>query len=122
MNPLALVGVGIVVATAAALFTSFSLIIACLVKTCERLMGVGQFLTMPLFFASNAIDPAQLMPGWVQVLARVNPLRYATDVLRALMLVGGVSAFSVGLDFAVLIAVTVALVTIGRRLYPTIAE
>ena len=29
--------------------------IVCLVWTRERFMGVGQVLTMPLFFASNAI-------------------------------------------------------------------
>ena len=33
----------------------FSLIIACLVKTRERFMGIGQILTMPLFFDSDAI-------------------------------------------------------------------
>ena len=40
----------------------FSLIIACLVKTRERFMGIGQVMTMPLFFASNAIYPIAIMP------------------------------------------------------------
>ena len=40
-----------------AVFSTFSLIIACLVKSRERFMGIGQVLTMPLFFASNAIYP-----------------------------------------------------------------
>ncbi|MDP4078684.1 hypothetical protein [Acidovorax sp. A1169] len=39
----------------AALFSIFSLMTACIVKTRERFMGIGQVLTMPLFFASNAI-------------------------------------------------------------------
>jgi ABC-2 type transport system permease protein len=29
-------------------------------------MGIGQVLTMPLFFASNAIYPLALMPPWLR--------------------------------------------------------
>ncbi|MGZ5764908.1 MAG: hypothetical protein ACXWHZ_16545 [Usitatibacter sp.] len=32
-------------------------------KTRERFMGIGQVLTMPLFFASNAIYPLDMMPA-----------------------------------------------------------
>ncbi|HEU4731826.1 MAG TPA: hypothetical protein VFT22_28220 [Kofleriaceae bacterium] len=42
---------------------TFSLVIACLVKTRERFMGIGQILTMPLFFASNAIYCSSCSPG-----------------------------------------------------------
>src|SRR5579864_3481219 len=52
-----------------ALFSTFSLAVACLVKTRERFMGIGQVLTMPLFFASNAIYPIATMPGWVGAVA-----------------------------------------------------
>jgi hypothetical protein len=48
---------------AAAIFATFSLAVACLVKTRERFMGTGQVLTMPLFFASNAIYPWGPCPG-----------------------------------------------------------
>ncbi len=56
----------IAVVLGAALFSTFSLIIACIVKTRERFMGIGQVLTMPMFFASNAIYPIAMMPGWLQ--------------------------------------------------------
>ncbi|MGZ5091209.1 MAG: ABC transporter permease, partial [Burkholderiales bacterium] len=52
-DPLVLAGVAVVILMGAAIFSTFSLIIACLVKTRERFMGIGQILTMPLFFASN---------------------------------------------------------------------
>jgi hypothetical protein len=42
-------------------------------------MGVGQVLTMPLFFASNAIDPIEIMPGWLQAVAHANPLTCEVD-------------------------------------------
>ncbi len=119
-HPLALAGVILTVMLGAAIFSTFSLIIACLVKTRERFMGIGQVLTMPLFFASNAIYPIAMMPGWLQVISRVNPLSYQVDALRALMLAGGVSGFGLGVDFLVLAAILAALVAVGARLYPTI--
>jgi ABC-2 type transport system permease protein len=119
-SPLNLVGVVVVVALGAACFSTFSLIIACLVKTRERFMGIGQVLTMPLFFASNAIYPISLMPGWLRALAHGNPLTYEVDALRALMLVGGTSSFGVGADIAILAAITAVLVIIGARVYPTV--
>jgi ABC-2 type transport system permease protein len=104
----------------AALFSTFSLVIACLVKTRERFMGIGQIMTMPLFFASNAIYPIQLMPHWLQAVARANPLSYEVDSLRALMLAGGSSAFGLGVDYLVLASVTAALVALAARLYPRV--
>jgi ABC-2 type transport system permease protein len=120
-NPLNLLGVFVIVILGAALFSTFSLIIACLVKTRERFMGIGQVLTLPLFFASNAIYPIVLMPAWLQAVARANPLTYEVDALRDLMLVNGISVFGLGTDFLVLFVVTTVLVIIGARLYPRVA-
>lgn len=63
----------LLVALGAGLFSTFSLIIACIVKTRERFMGIGQVLTMPIFFASNAIYPINLMPGWLKTISTLNP-------------------------------------------------
>jgi ABC-2 type transport system permease protein len=119
-RPLDLLGVVVTVILGAALFSSFSLIIACLVKTRERFMGIGQVLTMPLFFASNAIYPIAMMPAWLQTIARLNPLTYEVDALRTFMLATGVSVYGVGQDLLILTVVTAGLVVIGGRLYPTV--
>jgi ABC-2 type transport system permease protein len=119
-NPLALLGVLVVVLLGAACFSTFSLIVACLVKTRERFMGIGQLLTMPLFFASNAIYPISIMPGWLQVISRFNPLTYEVDALRTLMLAGGTSTYALGLDFAVLLGAAAVLAVIAGRLYPNV--
>ena len=95
----AVAGVLTAVVLGAALFSTFSLIIASLVKTRERFMGIGQVLTMPLFFASNAIYPLVMMPSWLKVVAWCNPLTYEVDAMRALMLDGGVSEFGLATDF-----------------------
>ncbi|WP_422015310.1 ABC transporter permease [Roseateles sp.] len=117
-SPQALLGVVALVLLGAALFSTFSLIIACIVKTRERFMGIGQVLTMPLFFASNAIYPTDIMPPWLKAVAHANPLSYVVDGLRSLMLVGGTSTLGLGMDFAVLAAGLAALVWIGGWMYP----
>lgn len=104
------------------LFSTFSLIIACIVKTRERFMGIGQLLTMPMFFASNAIYPLDLMPGWLRAVAAINPLTYLVDALRGLLIVGAVSTYGIGVDFAVLAGVFIVLLAIAVRLYPTLVE
>jgi ABC-2 type transport system permease protein len=77
-------------------------------------------MTMPLFFASNAIYPISIMPAWLQVISHINPLTYEVDALRSLMLSGGTSAFGIGLDLLILVAATTVLVLIGAKLYPTV--
>jgi ABC-2 type transport system permease protein len=119
-NPINLTLVVVVAILASSLFSTFSLIIASLVKTRERFMGVGQILTMPLFFASNAIYPLSMMPSWLQIIARVNPLTYTVDAMRGLMIKGGVSIYGVGFDLLVLFVVMIALVLIGAKLYPRV--
>lgn len=121
-NPLALLGVIVMVMLAAACFSTFSLVIACLLKTRDRVMGIGQALTMPLFFASNAIYPIDIMPGWLQVIARLNPLSYQVDALRALMVTGEASVNGLGVDYGVAILVITALILLAARLYPRIVQ
>jgi len=117
LSPFKIVGAIAVIGVGSALFSTFSLIIACIVKTRERFMGIGQVLTMPIFFASNAIYPLSLMPAWLRMVSHVNPLTYQVDALRALMLVGGTSDYGLAADFAVLVAVTLGLLAIAAKMY-----
>ena len=65
-HPIALAGVAVAILLGAATFSTLSLIVACIVRTRERFMGIGQVLTMPLFFASNAVYPISIMPDWLK--------------------------------------------------------
>jgi len=121
-SPLAILGVLLAVVLGSAIFSTFSLIIACIVKTRERFMGIGQVLTMPLFFASNAIYPLELMPGWLLIFARVNPLTYLVDILRGLMIQGGHSTNGFAFNVVVLGLSYVVMVTIASKLYPTLIQ
>ena len=117
-HPLNLVLVIALIGLGSGLFAMFSLIIACLVKTRERFMGMGQVLTMPIFFASNAIYPITLMPNWLKTVSYINPLTYEVDALRALMLSAGESTIGIGKDFSILTAVAFVFLLLAARLYP----
>jgi ABC-2 type transport system permease protein len=86
INPLRILGAMAVVMLGAAFFACLSMTLAGLVRSRDRLMGIGQAITMPLFFASNALYPVNVMPAWLHVLSRVNPLSYEVDALRALLI------------------------------------
>jgi ABC-type uncharacterized transport system permease subunit len=68
-------------------------------------MGIGQMLTMPLFFASNAICPLELMPSWLKSIAVFNPLTYLVDAQSGAMIVGGVSTFAYTTSLGVMLMV-----------------
>jgi ABC-2 type transport system permease protein len=54
-------------------------------------MGIGQAIIMPLFFASNALYPVQMMPQILRDFSAVNPLSYVVDAVRGLMITGDLS-------------------------------
>jgi ABC-2 type transport system permease protein len=119
-QPWRIAGVLLAAMLGAATFSTLSLVAACIVKSRERFMGIGQILTMPLFFASNAIYPLSMMPSWLQLLARINPLSYQVDLLRSLMIQGGHSVLGYGPDIAVQVLWLAVLMAIATKLYPRI--
>lgn len=116
----AFLGVLATVMICGGVFSTFSLIIASIVKKRERFMGIGQVLAMPLFFASNALYPIDLMPKWLQIFSFVNPLSYQVDALRYFMIIDQVSKFGLFIDFGVGIVVFAILIAIATKLYPKI--
>lgn len=115
-NPLKLLGVAVVVILGSAFFSCLSITIAGIVLTRDRLMGIGQAITMPLFFASNALYPVAIMPGWLQVVSKINPLSYQVDALRGLLL-GSPSHLLLDfgvLTFAALVGIVTASSLLGR--------
>ena len=111
-------GVMAIVLLGASFFTGLSMIVASIVKTRERFMGIGQVITLPLFFASNAIYPIQIMPSWLQAAARINPLSYMVDGLRSL-LVSGVTT-GILLDIGILLAATLIISAVSAYMYPKV--
>jgi ABC-2 type transport system permease protein len=69
-------------------------------------------INLPLLFASNALFPKSIMPTWLQDIVDVNPVSYANDAVRQ-MLIGATGVTSLWVDFAVLIGFAFILSAIG---------
>ncbi|GLZ34969.1 transport permease protein [Lentzea sp. NBRC 105346] len=78
-------------------------------RNAELMQTIGFLAMFPLMFASSAFVPIQGLPGWLQVVAKVNPLTYAVDAARSLALAqpvtGVIGALTTSLGIAVVCAV-----------------
>jgi ABC-2 type transport system permease protein len=115
-QPLRLLGAVAAVMLGSAFFASLSMTIAELVRTRDRLMGIGQAITMPLFFASNALYPTDVMPAWVRAITHLNPLGYEVNALRQLLLglPGNLAADFAALLVATAVGIVAASLLLGR--------
>jgi len=116
-NPLEIAGAFVLLLLGTGGFACLSMILASLVRTRERFMGIGQLVVMPLFFASSALYPISIMPGWLRVVAHANPLSYEVHGMRQLLL--GISAGgSLWLDFVVAAGFLAAAAVTAAKTYP----
>lgn len=86
-----IIGIIIIIVLASTCFACLSIVFASFLRKRERFMGVIQLITMPLFFASNALYPVELMPKALQYVALFNPLYYVVDSLRSLLITNDLS-------------------------------
>ena len=119
-NPVYIVAAFIVLFLVSGGFAAISIFVASLMKTRERFMGLGQALIMPLFFASNALYPIELMPPALQYVALVNPLTYAVDAVRGLLISGDLSNLAV--DVAAILVFDVLIFAVASVSFKKIIE
>ncbi len=106
-----ILGIILIIVLASTCFASLSIVFASFLRKRERFMGVIQLITMPLFFASNALYPVELMPPALQYVTLINPLYYVVDSLRALLITNDVGA--VPMQIGVLLLITILFVLAG---------
>ena len=51
----------------------------------EPLVMIGNLMTLPLMFLSTAMVPKQFMPGWIETVSLINPITYAVESVRAVL-------------------------------------
>lgn len=78
----------------------------------ETQMAIMNLLNLPLLFASNAFYPVKLMPSWLKPVVMINPLTYANNVARA-MLIGVTPTASVMFSVIYLLGFAVIFSFIG---------
>jgi ABC-2 type transport system permease protein len=84
---LAIIGIAIVFSV---WFTAFSNVLAVLTRDQESTIIAANVLQLPLLFVSSAFLPLELLPGWIQAIARINPITYGVDAARVLVIEGWV--------------------------------
>ncbi|WP_435155926.1 ABC transporter permease [Haladaptatus sp. DFWS20] len=67
-------------------FTSLSNTLAVLTKDQESTIIGANLLQFPLLFVSTAFLPLEVLPEWIQTVAKYNPVTYGVDAARAIML------------------------------------
>ena len=79
----------------------------------ETPMAVMNLLNLPLTFASSAFFPIDRMPGWLQAVASVNPLSYAMNGMRQLLINSSIDYSQLALQYAYVGIFAVVLTTVG---------
>lgn len=105
-NPLGLLALLVLVTLFTIGFAGIALSVATRSSSIMGYHGMLFLFNLPLLFASNALYPLAEMPGWIRVLAMLNPTTYLIDALRALAF-DGAPTIPLALSFAVVIALAV---------------
>lgn len=66
--------------------TAFGVMLAARIRQMPSFMRLTQMIVMPMFFISGALFPVANLPGWLAVLNRLDPITYAVDPMRKLVL------------------------------------
>lgn len=103
----ALLGAGVAVLSLSLAFT---------LRTHGEFFELIAFVSLPLLFLSSALVPVRLMPGWMAAIAGVNPMTYAIDAVRGLMLHGWMPRALAGVA-GVLVLFDAACLAIGVRVF-----
>jgi len=87
---IAVLGILVFVGVFALGFLFLSAGIAISMETPEGMQGIMTLLTMPIFFASNALYPLNAFPEFLKVISTYNPMT---------LLINGIRYFAIGDDF-----------------------
>ncbi len=93
-------------------FSSLFVMLAIRSTSWETQQAIVNLLNMPLIFASNIIFPAKYMPEWLQPIVYINPISYATDISRQLLL-GSPGMASLAFDFLYLGSFALTITIVG---------
>ncbi|HEX4202409.1 MAG TPA: ABC transporter permease [Chthoniobacterales bacterium] len=96
-------------------FTALGTAIASLLSDFQGFQLVMNFLVMPIYFLSGALYPLRNAPPVLEAIARIDPLAYGVDGLRAAFL--GSSHFGLVTDFSVLSFSAILFLALGSYFF-----
>jgi ABC-2 type transport system permease protein len=114
-NPIMILPIMAIVILFSLGFSGISVIVAATAKSQETFWGMINFLGMPLFMLSPTLFPLELLPDWLAVIAKLNPVTYTVLLVRELMT--GVSDGGIPIFFSLGILILFVVVMIGLASY-----
>ena len=116
VNPLMFIPIMLIVILFSLGFSGISVAVAATAKSQETFWGIVNFLGMPLFMLSPALFPLELVPDWLAVVAKLNPVTYSVLLIRGLM-TGTIQTVSVVLDLAVISGFVIIMVALASYVF-----
>jgi ABC-2 type transport system permease protein len=83
-NPVSIILIYLTLFLFSVFFSALSTMIGLYLSDHDSYSAVNSMISMPLFFTSSALMPYDVMPAWLRVMARLNPVSYAIDSTRIL--------------------------------------
>ena len=90
---------------------SIGLILGSQMESPEGFQLIISFLVFPLFFLSGALFPITNLPEWLSPFILANPVTYAVDGIRGVMM--GISRFNLLFDFTIVCLFAIVMILIG---------
>ncbi len=98
-------------------FVGLGLVFASVMRDMHGFPLVMNFVVVPIFLLSGALFQIQALPSWLIPVCYIDPLTYGVDGLRVVLLGVGASEFSMLLDFLVISAISIGMLSIGSYLF-----
>jgi ABC-2 type transport system permease protein len=69
-------------------WSGISLAIGMTTRSAETVTAMGGLITFPLLFLSTSLVPLSFQPQWIQTISMFNPISYAVNAVRVLIITG----------------------------------
>jgi ABC-2 type transport system permease protein len=102
--------------------SALGMLIASRLRSIENFATLMNFVMFPMFFLSSALYPAATLPAFLRPFVRINPLTYAVDLMRHVLLAGQYtgnlgSDYHAGFDIAILVVTAIVFLALAMLLF-----
>lgn len=84
-HPLLMIELLALLFVGAFMLTAMCVLLSARIRQIQAAMPVSQLITMLMMFLSGTLFPMANLPGWLSVLAKLNPLTYVVQPIRAVV-------------------------------------
>lgn len=103
-------------------FSALAIALAAKSKQLQTYALIAQTITMPLAFLGGAFVPATLLPSFLLPIVEVNPLTYAVNAVRNIMMKGSLPIATLISTSLILLAFTAAMIALAAFFFKDTSE